>query len=167
MTGIDQREASVGRGVRGFSGATLRRVRIAQNLTIDDLAAAVEVSESTIRRWELGLALPMPHNLRAGAVALGIDVIDLLVNRISATPTLKDLRAVAALTLDEVAQRSQLSRSSLLRLERGSMHLGDISRLTLAEVYDVDEDQVESAYAESVSARLRRSLERRAQASSG
>jgi len=156
----------MGRGVRGFSGAALRRTRLAQSLTLDDLAVALEVSESTIRRWELGLALPMAHNLRAIAAALGVLVVDLLPSRLSPNPTLKDLRALAALTLDEVANSSQISRSSLLRLERGSMHLNETSRLVLANAYSVTEDQVMAAYTESVKARARRSLERRAQARS-
>ena len=167
-TGMTERlEAGVGRGVHGFSGATLRRTRLSQNLTIDDLAVALEVSDSTVRRWELGLAFPLPHNLRAIAEALDIGLADLLASRISPRPNLKDLRALAALTLEEVAEQSVFSRSSLLRLERGSMHLSETNRLALARAYGVTEAEVAVAYAQSVDARARRSADRRAQARSG
>lgn len=156
----------MGRGVHGFSGAALRRTRLSQSLTIDDLAVALGVSDSTVRRWELGLALPLPHNLRAITAALKIGLADLLANRISSEPNLKDLRALAALTLEEVAEQSVLSRSSLLRLERGSMHLNENSRVALASAYAVTEAEVDSAYTKSVEARERRSADRRAQAQS-
>jgi transcriptional regulator with XRE-family HTH domain len=141
------------RGVAGFSPAALKKARLGARLTLVQLAANMGVGENTVQRWEAGTSQPIPEHLRSLAKALDLDVRDLLPRRVSATPSIKDLRELASLTLEEAEAASGVSRSSLRRMERGAAHL-HTSRVTkLAEAYGVTEAELINAAAVSVALR--------------
>lgn len=134
----------VARGVRGFSGAALRRARQGVGLTADDLAALVSVSESSVLRWETDQAKPTATRLKAIADAVGVPIGDLLKNQ-AGSQSLRDLRESAGLSLSELSVLAGGSVSSLLRLERGGVALSDPLRRRLAEIYEVTIGDLEAA----------------------
>ncbi len=148
---------SVARGVRGFSGSALRRARQRVGLTADDLAALVQVSESSVLRWETGQARPTATRLRAIAEAVGVRIADLLETQ-PGTQSLRDLRESAGLSLSELSGLAGSSVSSLLRLERGGVALSDPLRGRLAEIYQVTVRDLEAAKQVSDAVRRRRAL---------
>lgn len=58
--------------IRKRQGETLRRVRTSQNVTINDLAAAVNVNPSAISHWETGRYTPRLDKQVAVAEALDV-----------------------------------------------------------------------------------------------
>ena len=110
------------RDVRSFVGSALRRVRQRRELSSDDLAARLNVSVSTLLRWETNAARPSPRHLRALSEVLGLLPTELV--RGSGSPTLRQLRQdIHALTITEAAEKSGLTASALDRLERGQTHI--------------------------------------------
>lgn len=147
----------VARGVREFSGSALRRARQRLGLTADDLAALVQVSESSVLRWETGQARPTATRLKAIAEAVGVPNAELLETR-DGTRSLRDLRESAGLSLSELSELAGSSASSLLRLERGGVALNDPLRGRLAEIYQVTPPDLEAAKQVSDAARRGRAL---------
>lgn len=143
------------RGVAGFSPAAMKRARLGSRLTLVQLAANMGVGENTVQRWEAGTSQPIPQHLRALAKALDLDVRDLLPRRVSANPSIKDLRELAGKSLEESAMDSGVSRSSIRRLERGVAHLHTGRVAALADAYGVTEAELIRAATASVAARAR------------
>ena len=56
----------------------LKKIREARNITQMELAAKIEVPQSTIASWETGRALPRADKLPAIAKALGCTIDELL-----------------------------------------------------------------------------------------
>ena len=137
------RRKPVARGVRGFSGAALRRARQGVGLTADDLAALVAVSESSVLRWGTDQAKPTATRLKSIADAVGVPIGDLLANQ-PGSQSLRDLRESAGLSLSELSVLAGGSVSSLLRLERGGVALSD-PRRRLAEIYEVTIGDLDAA----------------------
>ncbi len=59
-------------GASLFVGTLLRRARLAAQLTADDLAAQIGVSETTVRRWEGEFNQPTTHHLARLATVLAV-----------------------------------------------------------------------------------------------
>jgi transcriptional regulator with XRE-family HTH domain len=148
------REVSVSRGVAGFSGSAARRGRLAVNLTADELAIQIGVTEQTVLRWERGEASPTADHLGALAEALDLAAADLLPRRMTQDPTLRDLRHFCGLSIRAVADRTSLSASGIVRLERGVSSLAENSASKLARVYGVALDEVDQAYRATQGLRL-------------
>lgn len=142
---------ALGKGVAGFSGAFLRRTRTRLGLTAAQLAVAVGVRENTVLRWETGVAVPTPKHLVRIAQAVTVTPADLVPGIRFTNPTLRQLRLLAALDLETAAAGAALSRSALVRLERGITTLNDRGT-ALAAVYGVDQQEVESAATRTVTA---------------
>lgn len=118
------------RGTVWFDGAALRQARAhadgGRGLSLDEaarkLAAAGRsgISRQTLIGYESGISVPEPARL----VALA-KVFDTTAAALSALPTdrarLADLRHWAGLTADQAAAAFELSRWSLLRLERAGV----------------------------------------------
>ena len=137
----------------GFSGAILRRNRLRLGYSAAALAVRIGVRENTVLRWETGLASPTPRHLGAIAESVRLTPADLLTS-VNARRTLRDLRLFAALNLDQAAQQAGLSRSALVRLERGVAAVGDRASL-LASAYNVDLSEVHAAATETLDAARR------------
>lgn len=60
-------------GIKQWVGESMKLRRIAANLTMDDLAEAVGVTKSTIKRWEHGENAPPPDMLQIMCKVLGGD----------------------------------------------------------------------------------------------
>ena len=56
----------------------LKKIREARNITQMELAAKIEVPQSTIASWETGRAFPRAEKLPAIAKALGCTIDELL-----------------------------------------------------------------------------------------
>jgi len=105
-------------GVRGFSGARLRRYRDGRGLTMDDLAAAAAVSPQAISAWETGRSAPTPHLLHRVVGILHITVAD-LVPIPQQRWRLQDLRVQAGMTQTAAAAALGISPTQLGRYEKG------------------------------------------------
>lgn len=112
--------------------------------TAAQLGARLGVRESTVLRWETSASSPTPRHLALLAELLELDPGDLMPQLIRRQPTLGDLRALAALDLTTVAERTGLSRSSIMRIERGVTSIGDRTD-SFAAAYGVDVDVVQEA----------------------
>jgi transcriptional regulator with XRE-family HTH domain len=143
----------VSRGVASFSGSAARRGRLATALTADELAIQIGVTEQTVLRWERGEASPTADHLGTLAEALDLAAADLLPRRKTQEPTLRDLRHFCGLSIRTAADRTGLSASGIVRLERGVSSLAEGSAFKLARGYDLAVNEVERAY--RVTQRLR------------
>ncbi len=134
------------RGVAGFSGSAARRGRLSADLTADQLAVQVGVAEQTVLRWERGEVSPTADHLGALAEALDITPADLLPRRRSHEPTLRDLRHFCGLSIRAAADRTKLSASGIVRLERGVSSLPSDAASALANAYNIGVNEVNQAH---------------------
>lgn len=140
--------------VRGFRPDRLRELRKEAGLTPDDLAALVEVSRQSISLWETGRAVPQPSALKALAARLHTNIAA-LVEIPAAEMLLSDLRVLAGLGQEEVADLIGVSATTLAELERGVRGLHEARVAALARTYGIDPSVVVVAAAErSAKARL-------------
>ncbi len=142
------------RGVAGFSGSAARRGRLSANLTADQLAIQVGVAEQTVLRWERGEVSPTADHLGVLAEALDVTPADLLPRRTSHEPTLRDLRHFCGLSIQAAADRTKLSASGIVRLERGVSSLSSDAASALANAYHVAADEVNQAHRATQQLRL-------------
>ena len=143
------------RGVAGFSGSMARRSRLSTGMTADQLAIRIGVAEQTVLRWERREAFPTADHLQALAEALDLDIADLMPRRKAmADPSLRDLRQLRGLTIRVAAERSDISASALVRLERGVSPLRDTAAAALALLYSVSVVGVQQAHRASQKQRL-------------
>ncbi|MGD3111327.1 helix-turn-helix domain-containing protein [Streptomyces sp. YGL11-2] len=110
-----------------FSPQALAQWRQLRGLSLDDLAAAVGVSERAVRYWEAGVHAPGGRAFGGLLRVLRCDAQNLL-ERQRGTETLEDLRRDAGLSADEAcrlmgrkrgAERLHVERRKLRDLERG------------------------------------------------
>lgn len=132
-------------GVRGFSGAALRRGRSDAALRTDELAALVGVSRQTVTAWENGTARPSPAALRTLASTLRITTGDLVPIRESDL-RISDLRALAGLTQEQVGAHVGLSTTAVGDLERGFRVVDDHLVELFSGLYDVRADRVRAVW---------------------
>ncbi len=141
--------------VRGFSGATVRRLRIARGLGTDDLADLVGASVSTVWSWETGRTAPTPPTLVRIAQALHVTPADLLAIREDQL-TLSDLRVEAGYTQIDAAQALGLSPNKLMRIEKGRLSVDAAIVEGLASLYGLSVDHVADTWARAVATRAAR-----------
>lgn len=137
-------------GVTGFAPAKLRAIRTRANITVENLAAALQVSSSTVRKWELGTASPRPAHLAALS-----DVLDRPTEEFLRSPEnrqLRQLRESAGLTLQAAAKAAGVGTSTVNRVELGSQRPGSPLLQALAAVYGVTTAELESAWESTVAA---------------
>ena len=141
----------MGRGVRGFSGAALRKAREDVELNVGDFAAEAEVSETTVHRWEAGRSLPTAYHLQKVAQVLGKSAADLVPHRVE---HVRAMREFAGLSIDEAAHRAGVARSTIHRLERAAGGgAEDRTIAALAKAYGRTTDEVTEALHRAVEAR--------------
>ncbi len=123
-------------GVRGFSAAALRRARADAELRVDELARLIGVSRQTVTAWENGTSRPSPAVLRTLAGVLRMTTADLVPIR-EVDLRISDLRALAGLTQEQVAEHLGVSTTAVGDLERGFRAVDDAHTELLAELYQV------------------------------
>lgn len=101
-----------------IDGDALRDARERAGLSQDELARRVGLSSGQrVSRWERGEARPRtPGLLHATAAALGVPATTLLVPA-TAGPSLRWLRFAAGLSVEDVAEATHTSVSSVKRWE--------------------------------------------------
>lgn len=132
-------------GVPGFEPALLREARTAAGLSRAGLAAAAQVSENEIAKWETGNRVPQVDTLARLAGALKLSPLE-LVRKDELTP-FQQLRIGAGLSQQEAAERAGLTRgkySSIERAERPTASAADQERLAAA--FGVELADVQAAY---------------------
>jgi transcriptional regulator with XRE-family HTH domain len=131
-----------------IDGAALRAARIRAGLTQHELAHEVGVvGGERVSMWERGEARPRsPQLLHAVARAVGVPVTALLLAP-EGGPSLRWLRFVAGLSVDDVALAVHLSVASLKRWEaQGCRRLPSAVTLdAIAAALGVGTDEVKSA----------------------
>lgn len=131
-----------------IDGAALRGARVRAGLTQHQLAREVGVvGGERVSLWERGEARPRsPQLLHAVARALGVPVTALLIAP-EGSPSLRWLRFVAGVALDELAAAAHLSVASLKRWEaQGCRRLPSPATLrAVAAALGVAVDEVERA----------------------
>lgn len=142
-------------GVRGFSPATLRRLRTTSGFSQDELADLAGVSAQTLSTWETGKTAPSARVLAAVADALRITVADLAPLRDSEL-VLRDLRSQAGLTQAAVATALGIGPTRSSDLERGRRPVDDDVVHQLAALYGVTDDLVRQAWARTYEQRQTR-----------
>lgn len=115
-------------------------------LTAAQLGARLGVRETTVLRWETGASSPTPRHLAAIARIVDLEPADLVPGLARRRPTLRDLRLLAALDITTTSELTKLSRSAIVRLERGITPVRDRST-ALATAYGVDVAAIEEAAA--------------------
>lgn len=142
-------------GVRGFSPATLRRLRATAGFSQDELGDLAGVSAQTLSTWETGRSVPSARVLAAVARALRVTVADLAPLRDSEL-VLRDLRSQAGLTQADVAVALRISAPRSSDLERGRHAVNDDVAHELAVLYGVTDDLVRQAWARTYDQRRTR-----------
>lgn len=132
------------RGLVGFDGARLRRLREKSGLTQIEAGKAVGVGEGTWGFWERSEKRPLlPHAVKICEL-LNCELDDLIAPDVK--ETLAGLRQRARVTVEEAAQALGLGVSTFYALERGSdVPLTEIRAETLARLYDVPLEAITSA----------------------
>ncbi len=128
--------------------ASLRAARVRAGLTQHEFARLVGVAGGErVSRWELGASTPRPEILRRVATVLSVSPTDLMVP--SDEPfDLRGLRAAAGLSMEDVASRAHVSKSTLSRWESGHIVKtpGRAALTLLADSLGVTVDDVERAF---------------------
>ncbi|MGJ5671765.1 helix-turn-helix transcriptional regulator (plasmid) [Rhodococcus aetherivorans] len=132
-------------GMRGFSGARLRRYRDSLDLTMADLADAAGVSEQTVSAWETGRASPTPPLLKRVAEVLNVTVPDLAPIP-SARQSLGDLRALAGFTQEGAARALGISATVLGRIEKGRKDYDKSRANEMANLYGVKPSLIKTVW---------------------
>lgn len=142
-------------GVRGFSPATLRRLRTSAGLSQDELADLAGVSAQTLSTWETGRSGPSARVLAAVAAALRVTAADLAPIRDSEL-VLRDLRSQAGLTQAAAATALGIGSTQASAIERGRRPVHDELVPALAALYRVPEDLVRQAWVRTYEQRMTR-----------
>jgi len=136
-----------------LDGQALRRARRAAGLTQHELARRVGVAGGErVSRWELGTSSPRPDVLRRVADVLDVRVVALWLPEPS-SPDLRSLRAAAGLSMDELARRVHVSKTTVSRWESGHVVRELPARLLalLADALSANTAAVEEAFRRSQS----------------
>jgi transcriptional regulator with XRE-family HTH domain len=131
-------------GVSNFAPAKLRAIRSRAGVTLDQVAAALNVSSSSVRKWEAGLSNPRPQHLAALAALFARPSEEFL--RATAKPTLRQLREAAGLTMSMAAEAVGTSSSTINRLEQASQHPNAAATNALAVAYGVTPGEIDAAW---------------------
>lgn len=145
-------------GTPGFDPARLRSARAAASLTRGALAAAANVHEDELKKWETGRRVPQVDTVAALARALNISPLALLDRGADQALTLQQLRTVAGLSQQRTAELSGLLRTTYSQIERGeTVTLSEPDAAAIGRAFGADTAEVLAAQAASRSVHLRRS----------
>ena len=86
---------------------TIKKLRIQQGLSQDELAERVHVVRQTISKWERGTSVPDADSLMALARALGVSAAELLGESAMAEKEPRDLAWETSLLDERVTSESQ------------------------------------------------------------
>lgn len=139
--------------VRGFSGATLRRLREARGISAEDLADAAGIAEATLRSWESGRATPTPALLANTAKVLRLSIADLLLVE-HKDLELADLRNLAGINQADAAELLGMSPTSLVRIEKGRREYDAEIGRQLAKIYKVKVRELQTVWNRTRAARI-------------
>jgi transcriptional regulator with XRE-family HTH domain len=125
-------------------GRTVRAVRLARGMSIDELTAGSGIAPDDLAALERGEHDPMFHGVLALADALGISARTLMreVERGEDASALfgqrlRDLRAERSISQDKLARRTGIHPTAIGRLERGSREPRLTTILRLASGLDL------------------------------
>lgn len=113
-----------------------------------DLARHADLSVGAIRSWEVAGTNPQVDTLARAAMALNVEMADLVVLDPQETH-LSDLRVLAGLTQPQLAAVAGLSTTALAGLEQGHIRLRGDHIDRLASALKVAPDLIQSAYERS------------------
>ncbi|MFE3688187.1 helix-turn-helix domain-containing protein [Streptomyces sp. NPDC059095] len=102
-----------------FNGKRAAALRLTSGRTIRGLAAAANISRSTLRAAERGLRQPHERVVRALAKALGVPRHELLLPSPPDGVSLAEIRRSLGLTQKEMAKRIGHSPTTVWQVERG------------------------------------------------
>ena len=138
----------------GFDPERLREVRVEVGLTQRELAERTGTDHTTIAKYETGERTPFVERLAALAAALGVTPSDLTRR---GAGTLTEMRTLAGLTQQSVAQRAGLVRTRYSAIERGEVATLDPDiAARIAGALNLTPAEVVAAHAASRKARARR-----------
>ena len=144
-------------GTPGFDPGRLRSARAAASLTRGALAAAANVHEDELKKWETGRRVPQVDTVAALARALNISPLALLDRGADQALTLQQLRTVAGLSQQRTAELSGLLRTTYSQIERGeTVTLSEPDAAAIGRAFEADTAEVLAAHAASRSVHLRR-----------
>lgn len=134
-------------GATGFDGARLRALRHRAKLSQRALGALIGADITVIANYENGRAVPRVDRLGQLAVALGASPVDLLPADVG-VESLERLRVRGGMLQADVAERAGMTRTKYAAIERGqTATISPADARTLADILDVDLEQVLSAQA--------------------
>lgn len=127
----------------GWRPTEMARARAAKNLTQRALATQLDVPQSSLALWESGRRVP-----RLPAVRQIADALDVPIETLVELPAggLERLRVRRGLLQSEVAEVTGIPRTSLQHMETRTMAPTKQDLIKLASAYDVDVDEVQSAW---------------------
>jgi len=129
----------------GFSPDRFRQARQRARLTQEDLAIGAGLDATTISHWETGQSSPGPRQLAQAAQVLGKTVGDFM-----STPprsrTLAQLRQQAGFTQADLAQRLGTPATTWAMIERGARRIQPDRVADIAQVLDVDPEDLLAAW---------------------
>lgn len=131
--------------IPSFSGERLRIARLNRKWSQGRLAAALNVSSSTIGQWERGVRTPEPPLFVALAEALKLDPGALLAVPVEQF-ALAELRVTAGLHQRDVASQLGVGQGRISNVESGYERLSDDMTQELARAYNTTPEQVASAW---------------------
>jgi transcriptional regulator with XRE-family HTH domain len=102
----------------GFDPERLRELRVEVGLTQRELAERTGTDHTTIAKYETGDRIPFVERLAALAAALGVTPSHLTAMK---DGTLAELRTLAGLSQQGLAQRAGLVRTRYSAIERGEV----------------------------------------------
>lgn len=133
------------RSLRGFDAAAFATLRRRSGLSADDLATRAGLSFSTIHHWESGRRTP-----QIDVLARVMDLLQAPIEQVVPIPPQdrypSDWRVMKGLTQGQLAQRADLSTSTIQRIEDAVLPLPDAHIDLLAGLLDISPDQFRTAY---------------------
>lgn len=121
------------------------QARTAAGMSRGDLARFADLAESTLSRWETGIASPQVDGLSKVVKALDLTIAD-VVQLPEGQRFPSDWRVLKGLTQPELGRLVGLSTTTLGRIERGEAGLTDEAAVKLSTVFAIDVDELRAAY---------------------
>jgi transcriptional regulator with XRE-family HTH domain len=144
-------------GASGFNAGRLRAARLSAHLTQGALAEAAGAHVKEVREWESGRRVPQVDALAGLARALHIDPIDLTDIDEGQALTLGQLRTLAGLSQQQVADASGLLRTTYSQIERGeTASVSDNDAAGIARALDRSSGDIAAAHAAARAAHVQR-----------
>ena len=146
------------RGARGWNPDRLRTLRLGSGVSLEYLAAQINVSVGTLSRWESGVNAPLPRHLKRLASYFEVstwDFVDISPNM----AFLADLRIHAGLNHEDVWKAFEgagIPKQTYGKLERGVVGATPEQVEVLAELFRKPREEITAAIGRSQGARQRK-----------